>query len=189
MMILLDLFLSFFKIGLFTFGGGYAMIPMISDTVASHGWITTEALIDFIAISESTPGPFAINIATFVGMSQAGWIGAVFSTLGVIMPSFIVILIIARFFLRFSDNKIVKAALSGLRPAVVGLIASATYAIAYATLITRDQPDIRSSLNWKAIVIFVIVLAASRVKPLRKLHPVFLILISAALGIVFYGLI
>lgn len=85
-MINLYLFLTFFKIGLFTFGGGYAMIPMIQQDILSHGWLTQQQLIDFIAISESTPGPFAVNIATFVGMSQSGVAGAVCATLGVVLP-------------------------------------------------------------------------------------------------------
>ena len=94
-MIYLKLFLSFFKIGLFTFGGGYAMIPLIQETVLNNNWMGLEKLIDFIAISESTPGPFAINMATFIGTTKGGFIGAVFSTLGVVLPSFIIILIVA----------------------------------------------------------------------------------------------
>lgn len=96
-MILVELFITFFKIGLFTFGGGYAMIPMITDEVVAKGWATAQMLTDFIAIAESTPGTFAINTATFIGMEQMGVIGAIFATLGVIMPSFIIILIIAKF--------------------------------------------------------------------------------------------
>ena len=103
-MIVLYLFLTFFKIGLFTIGGGYAMIPMIQQDILSHGWVSQSDLIDFIAISESTPGPFAINIATFVGMSKAGLIGAVSATLGVVLPSFLIILIIAKFFAHFQDR-------------------------------------------------------------------------------------
>ena len=188
-MILLELFLQFFKIGLFTFGGGYAMIPMISDVVVARGWITAELLVDYIAISESTPGPFAINIATFIGMSQDGIMGAVMATLGVVLPSFIVILIIAKFFLQFSDNRYVKAALSGLRPAVVGLIASATWSIIYSTLFLKAVQGFPQNINWKAVLIFVIIFTLSLIKPFKKTHPVMMILISAALGIVFYGLI
>ena len=118
-MILIDLFITFFKIGLFTFGGGYAMIPMITDEVVSKGWATAQMLTDFIAIAESTPGTFAINTASFVGMEQMGVIGAICATLGVILPSFIIILIIARFFGSISENKYVKAFLWGVRPVVV----------------------------------------------------------------------
>ncbi|HOW38524.1 MAG TPA: chromate transporter, partial [Bacillota bacterium] len=100
---LLVLFLAFFEIGLFTFGGGYAMIPMIEEAVLRHGWLanTSFSLVDFIAVSESTPGPFAVNIATFIGMTEAGIPGAILATVGVVLPSFIVILLIARFFRAF----------------------------------------------------------------------------------------
>ncbi len=104
------LFFTFFKIGILTFGGGYAMIPMIEDEVMRHGWLdSVDTLLDFIAVSESTPGPFAVNIATFIGYSQNGIIGAIAATLGVVLPSFIIISIIARFYTRFSRNQIGRA--------------------------------------------------------------------------------
>lgn len=187
-MMLLDLFFSFFKVGLFTFGGGYAMIPMISDTVVGRGWISHELLIDFIAISESTPGPFAVNIATFVGMEKLGLLGAAAATLGVVLPSFLIILIVAKFFLSFSKNRFVVAALGGLRPAVVGLIAAAAYSIGRAVLFPAAEGGAPAA-NWKAIFILLIVLVLSRLPLKRKLHPVALIGVSAALGIVFYGLL
>lgn len=178
---MLTLFLTFFKIGLFTFGGGYAMIPMITREVLKYEWASQETLTDFIAISESTPGPFAINIATFIGYSKFNMPGAALATLGVILPSFIIILIIAKFFARFSDNKYVKAALSGIRPAVVGLIASATYSIARAQLIIAGEGF---SPDWRAIGIFAGVFIISRIK---KMHPIWLILISGAAGALLYG--
>ena len=100
-MIFLELFWTFFKIGAFTFGGGYAMLPLIQESVSAKGWLAMEELVDFVAVSESTPGPFAINIATYVGMETGGVFGAVCATLGVVMPSFIVILIVARFYQKF----------------------------------------------------------------------------------------
>ena len=121
-MIYLTLFWTFFKIGLFTIGGGYAMIPLINAEVISHNWLTEAQLIDFIAISESTPGAFAINIATFVGTSTAGFFGAVCTTLGVIAPSLIIIYLIAKFFAKLTEKTVVKDAFYALRPAVVGLI-------------------------------------------------------------------
>ena len=102
---MLTLFWTFFKIGLFTFGGGYAMIPLIQQEVTSHNWLSEDALLNFIGISEATPGPFAINIATFVGSSQYGFWGAVCATLGVVLPSFIIILLIASIFTKFEQNK------------------------------------------------------------------------------------
>lgn len=121
-MIYLRLFWTFFKIGLFTIGGGYAMIPLINAEVIANGWLTEEMLIDFIAISESTPGAFAINIATFVGAETGGFFGAVCTTFGVVLPSLIIIYVIAVFFRKLTEKQLVKDAFGGLRPAVVGLI-------------------------------------------------------------------
>lgn len=121
-MILLELFLTFFKIGLFTFGGGYAMLPLIQAETASHGWISEEELINFIAVSESTPGPFAVNISTYIGMTTGGFAGAFSATLGVVSPSFLIILLVAKFYEKFRENKVVSGCMSGLKPAVVGMI-------------------------------------------------------------------
>ena len=180
-MIVLHLFLTFFKIGLFTIGGGYAMIPMIQQDILSHGWVSQSDLIDFIAI----------NIATFVGMSKAGLIGAVSATLGVVLPSFLIILIIAKFFAHFQDHKYVKAALYGLRPAVVGLIAAAALSIftsvalggisPRALLYFRGMP----SISWRAVLIVLIVFLISRWR--KKLHPIWLIAISGAFGFLFHA--
>ena len=124
MILCLKLFWEFFKIGLFTFGGGYAMIPLIEETVLRQGWITQDALYNFIGVSEATPGPFAINIATFVGSTTAGFFGAVCATLGVVLPSFIIILFIASIFKKFEQNKYVKGALAGIIPVACALIIS-----------------------------------------------------------------
>ena len=121
-MILFELFITFFKIGLFTFGGGYAMLPLIQDEVAAHNWIAQEDLINFIAVSESTPGPFAINMATYIGTQMGGLLGGICATLGVVLPSFIIILIVAKIFDKFKNNKYVKGCMSGLKPGALGLI-------------------------------------------------------------------
>ena len=123
-MIFFELFYTFFLIGLFTFGGGYAMIPMIQEQVVSKGWISESNLTDFIAVSEATPGPFAINISTFVGNSVGGTFGAICATIGVILPSIIIILIIAMIMKKFMKNKYVQGALNGVRPIVLALILS-----------------------------------------------------------------
>ena len=186
--LLWELFITFFKVGLFTFGGGYAMIPMITDEVVSKGWTTAGLLTDFIAIAESTPGTFAINTATFIGMELHGIIGAIFATLGVMLPSFIIILIIAKFFGKFSDNKYVKAFLWGVRPVVVGLIVSATYSIARThIMLNEDLASVKEffiSIDWRAIGIFAVVFVISR---LKKMHPIWLILIAGAAGALLYG--
>jgi len=123
-MTLAVLFLTFLKIGAFTFGGGYAMLPLIQAEVVRHGWMSLEELVNFVAVSESTPGPFAINISTYVGTSTAGIPGALCATLGVSLPSIIVILIVARVYDKFCRSRIVEGCLGGLRPATVGLIAA-----------------------------------------------------------------
>ena len=124
-MIFLELFLTCFKVGLFTIGGGAALIPILQQEVVAKGWISMEEVLTYIAISESTPGPIAINMATFVGSSQGGFLGALCATLGMVMPSFIIILVIAKFFSKFSENKYIKTVLTSIRPFVVGMILSA----------------------------------------------------------------
>lgn len=189
-MILFNLFYEFFKIGLFTIGGGYAMIPLIQDIVLTHGWISSNELVNFIAIAESTPGPFAVNIATFVGMNTTGLLGAFLASLGVITPGFIIILVIAKYFHTFKDNRFVKAGLMGLRPVVIGLILSAGLSIALSNLffeltkIKGFSEFFTNHINYKGVAIFAFVFFVSKK---FKLHPILLILISAALGIIFYG--
>lgn len=180
-MIFLKLFYTFFKIGLFTFGGGYAMLPLIQSEVAANGWLTSEELINFIAVSESTPGPFAINIATYVGTVMGSVVGAFFATLGVVLPSFIIILIVARFYEKFKESRIVKGVMSGLKPAVIGLIGSAILSIA-ATVFIPDGFDLSVFTNpftYVALCVF----AAGLVMAFKKVHPIIIICISAAVGI------
>lgn len=128
-MIFIELFFTFFKIGLFTVGGGYAMLPLIRTEVLSKGWLTAEEIVNFIAVSESTPGPFAVNIATYIGSVRGGAAGAVCATLGVVLPSFLIILAIARCYKKFKSSKIVAGLMSGLKPAVIGLIAAAVLTV------------------------------------------------------------
>ncbi len=131
-MIYLTLFWTFFKIGLFTFGGGYAMLPLIQQYVLGFNWLSEEELVNFVAVSESTPGPFAINIATYVGSSQAGVLGALCTTLGVVLPSFVIILIVAKCYMAFKESLVVRGMMNGLKPVVVGLIGSAVISFAAA---------------------------------------------------------
>ena len=124
MNIFLLLFLEFFKMGALTFGGGYAMIPFIEETVLRHGWMTTTELVDFIAISESTPGAFAVNISTYIGSEVGGILGAIVATLGLVLPPFLIILLIAKVYAKIKENIIVQGAMLGLKATVVGLIAA-----------------------------------------------------------------
>lgn len=180
-MTLAVLFLTFLKIGAFTFGGGYAMLPLIQTEVVRHGWMSLEELVNFVAVSESTPGPFAINISTYVGTSTAGIPGALCATLGVSLPSIIVILIVARVYDKFRRSRIVEGCLGGLRPATVGLIAAAAVSVGAEvffpggfSLQCFTSPELYISL-----AIFALALCLT----LRRVHPIALILISAAGGI------
>ncbi|MBC8545502.1 chromate transporter [Clostridiaceae bacterium NSJ-31] len=183
-MIYLHLFVTFFQIGLFTIGGGYAMIPMIQDEVVKNGWLTMGELVDFIAVGESTPGPFAVNIATYIGSVTGGFFGALCATVGVVLPSFLIILLIAKWFTAFGDNRLVRGALTGLRPAVVGLIAAAAFSIACSNLISLEHvagpADLPNSINRIGLLVFVPLLIFTLKK---KPHPILLILISAGAGI------
>ena len=188
-MIFLTLFLTFFKIGAFTFGGGYAMLPFIPQEVLHHSWVAEADLINFIAVSESTPGPFAINMATYIGSVVGGeyglWgsiLGSACATLGVVLPSFVVILIVARFYEKYKQSRIVKGCMSGLKPAVVGLIGAAVLSVVAEVLFPAGvsaavfvSPDF-----YVALGIFALTCTLAFWK---KVHPIWLILLSAALGI------
>ncbi|MDO4865199.1 MAG: chromate transporter [Clostridia bacterium] len=176
-MIFLELFWSFFKTGLFTFGGGYAMLPLIQSEVLAHGWLSAEEIVNFIAVSESTPGPFAVNISTYVGRVTAGIGGAVCATLGVVLPSFLVILAVARFYERFKRSRIVEGAMIGLRPAVVGLIAAALLSLGRGVF-TRAASE-----GWLPLLASAAIFLLSAVLAFRKKHPILIIGLSAALGI------
>ncbi len=182
-MIYLELFLTFLKIGAFTFGGGYAMLPLIEEEITSKGWMPLKELVNFIAVSESTPGPFAINIATYVGSQVApiGILGSACATLGVVFPSFVIILIVAKVYDRFKSSKTVKGVMTGLKPAVVGLIANAIISIAVTVLI----PSGFSLAVFKDLMLYINlgIFALSMVLAFKKVHPIIIILISAVLGI------
>lgn len=188
-MIFLELFTTFFLIGAFTFGGGYAMLPLIQAEVLRKGWMAEEQILNFIAVSESTPGPFAINIATYVGSVMGGesvWqsvLGAFCATLGVVLPSFIVILIVAQFFMKFKTSKVVSGCMSGLRPAVIGMISSAIVSMAM-TAFFYNGFSFESVLTLE-FVCLVILFVISLVMALKKVHPIIIIVMSAAFGIAF----
>ena len=191
-MILLELFLTCFKVGLFTIGGGAAIIPILQQEVVAKGWISMEEVLTYIAISESTPGPIAINMATFVGSSQAGFLGALCATLGMVLPSFIIILVIAKFFSKFSENKHIKTVLASIRPFVVGMILSAgLYLVLSAVGVSSpeavksfDLASIDSLLGIILTVVLALIMFAYK-KIFKKPVPVItFIAISAVVGIV-----
>ncbi|ACB83830.1 chromate transporter [Natranaerobius thermophilus] len=172
-MLLLDLFITFVKIGLFSFGGGYVMIPLIREEIINtKGWLSETVFLDVIAIAEMTPGPIAINSATFVGFQVAGFWGAVVSTLGVITPSIILILISAKFLQKYYHKVQIKNFFAGVRPAVIGLILSAGIVIAQSAVV-----------DLKGLFIAVLVLIIMIVK---QPHPILMILVSGVLGLILY---
>lgn len=180
-MICLELFWTFFKIGAFTFGGGYAMLPLIQAAVAEHGWIDAAALVNFIAISESTPGPFAVNMATYVGSQMGGILGAACATLGVAAPSLIIILIVAKCYERFKASRVVSGCMSGLKPAVIGLIATAILSVGKTVFFPSGVTA--AVFTTPEFYISLALFAAMAVLAFKKLHPILLICISAAVGI------
>ena len=192
MPLLLDLFLTFLKIGAVSFGGGYAMIPMLTDEVIAHGWLTETELLNFIAVSESTPGPIAVNMATFIGSAKGGFLGALLATVGVVLPAFIIILIVASIVKGLLKYAGVKGFLSGVRPVVVGLII-ATGALLFLTVVLGyTKVSAPLSFDYISLIIFGIVALTYIVyKILRKktLSPIILIIFSALLGLLFYGLL
>ncbi len=188
-MIYLTLFLEFFKIGLFTFGGGYAMLPLITDTVAAHGWMEDAQLLDFIAVSESTPGPFAVNIATYIGKTVGGIGGSALATLGVVLPSFIVIIVVAAFFMKFKDSRAVRGVMSGLRPTAVGLIFAAVASLAAAQFFGKFDgfsglwSGIKQAFGTFDTLFTAVVFAAAFFAARKKIHPIFIIIAAAGLGV------
>ena len=192
-MIYLELFLTFLKIGAVSFGGGYAMIPLIQDEVVTHGWLSLNEILNFIAVSESTPGPIAINMATFVGSSQGGLFGAFCATLGVVLPSFIIILIVASVIKGLLKYAGVQAFLNGLRPVVVGLILGTAITIFMQVIFAFE--NIQTSIisfDYKALIIFAITIGIHlfyKWKTKKTISPILLIIISAILGLILYGLL
>lgn len=189
-MIYFKLFLTFLKIGAVSFGGGYGMISLIRESVISNNWMTEPEFLNFIAVSESTPGPLAVNMATFVGSSQGGIIGSAVATLGVVLPSFIIILIISAVLKNLMKYAGVEAFLSGVRPCIVALILGTAVIMGLGTLAGFETVESSINMDFKAVAIFAIIAAAGLIyKKLRKksLSPIFMIVISAGLGLIMYS--
>lgn len=172
MNIFIQLAVSFFTIGLAAFGGGYAIMSFLQHEVVRHGWMSTERFADLIAISQSTPGPIAINLATFVGYETGGIPGALLATLAVSLPGTILITLIALFFFHFYERPAAQAVFKGLRPAVVGLIAAAAWHIGCVAMV-----------NWVAVAVFAV---CCLLIMKWRIHPVFLVIGSAIAGILFF---
>ena len=190
MSLYLRLFWEFFKTGLFAVGGGMATLPFMYDISDKTGWFTHSMLADMVAVSESTPGPIGVNMATYVGFVTGGVPGAVIATVGLVTPSVIVILLIARVLKAFRENQYVDAGFYGLRPCSVGLIAAAGVLVVKLALFNTElyasTVAIADLFNVKALILAAVLLAATRyIKKLKGLHPIVFILASAVIGIVF----
>ena len=186
-MILLKLFFEFFKAGLFAVGGGMATIPFLMNMADNTDWFTRAQLADMVAVSESTPGPIGVNMATYVGFTTAGVPGALVATLGLVTPSVILILLIARVLQQFRRNRFVEDGFYGLRPASAGLIGAAGLNVASMALLKIGASVSESfAINWKAVILAAVVLVLSNwVKVTKKWHPIVFIGISAVVGVVF----
>lgn len=186
---LLLIFWTFFKIGLFTIGGGYAMIPMIESEVIKLGWLTTEQLSNFLAISESTPGPFAINVATFVGTNVEGVpaiLGAMAATIGVITPSFIIILAIYQIYKRVIKNRYFDGAMRGIKAIIIGLIACVAGKLMFNEIFKIEETFSWSAFDWKALIIMGVITGLIFIFK-KKASPILLIILAAGLGMLMYG--
>ena len=189
-MIFLRLFIEFFKTGLFAVGGGMATLPFLTDMGERTGWFTSAQLADMVAVSESTPGPIGVNMATYVGFELGGVPGAVVATLGLVAPSIIVILIIAQFLKAFRNSRYVDRAFYGVRPASTALIAAAWVALAELCLVNiaafSESGAVSDLLSLKNLLLFAVIwVFTNLVKPTKKLHPIIFIAAAAVIGIVF----
>ena len=186
-MIYLDLFLGFLKVGLFAFGGAYGAIPLIRDVVLSYGWLSDEALSYMIAVSESTPGPIMVNLATYVGSTEAGFLGALVATLAVVLPSFIIILLITALLKTAFKNKYVQAVLRGLKPSVIGIV----LAMGVYMLVKNCLMEDTFKMNLRSIVITAvlgIVTVLYKYFSKKKMSPIIMIVISSLLGMFVYAI-
>ena len=186
-MIYLDLFLVFLKVGLFAFGGAYGAIPLIRDVVLSYGWLSDEALSYMIAVSESTPGPIMVNLATYVGSTEAGFLGALVATLAVVLPSFIIILLITALLKNALKNKYVQAVLRGLKPSVIGIV----LAMGVYMLVKNCLMEDTFKMNLRSIVITAvlgIVAVLYKYFSKKKMSPIIMIVISSLLGMLVYAI-
>lgn len=183
----LNLFLGFLKVGCFAFGGAYGAIPLIRDVVLAYGWLTDEELTYMIAVSESTPGPIMVNLATYVGSHQGGFLGAVIASLAVVLPSFIIILLVMVLLKAALKNKYVQAVLRGMKPCVTGIVlATGIYMTANRCFTDMAAPKINVRAVGMTTVLVLIMLGYKKIMK-RKLSPIVMILISAGLGIIVFG--
>lgn len=196
-MIFFELFLAFLKVGFFAFGGAYAAIPLIRDVVSSYGWLTDEALSRMIAVSESTPGPIMVNLATYVGASQGGLLGAALATFAVVLPAFVIIVLLLSVLKRFVENGLFKTVLSALKPCVIGVILAVGAFMAYENLLAEANGNCLTgigvfgavfepaAIGITAVLAAVMLIYKRAAK--KRISPILLIIIAAGLGMLVYG--
>ena len=184
-MIYLQLFYEFFKTGLFAVGGGLATLPFLEDISERTGWFTRAQLADMLAVSESTPGPIGVNMATYVGFETAGILGSLVATFGLVLPSLIIILLVVKVLEKFRTNRYVEAAFYGLRPASVAMVASAGLGVAAMALLDLGAAGL-AVFRWKELALAAVILVLTRFVPkVKNFHPIVFIALSAAVGIAF----
>ena len=185
-MIYLQLFIEFFKTGLFAIGGGLATLPFLQNISEKYGWFTSHELVDMLAISESTPGPIGINMATYVGYKTANLPGSIIAVIGEVTPSIIIVVLIAYYYMRFNEHPIVKAGFYGVRPAVAGLIGAAGFEVAKISLLNISKylytHNILDIFDVKSLLLFAVILISLNK---YKKHPIYFLLGAAVIGIVF----
>ena len=181
---LLTMCFEFFKTGLFAVGGGLATLPFLTQMQQKYGWFNAEELANMIAVGESTPGPIGVNMATYVGFSSFGIIGGVLATLSLVLPSLIIIMIIARAMDRYQKSPLVQNMFAFMRPAVAGLIAAAGFAVLKIALF-RQADTFLASISWIAVVLYALLVALLHWKPLKKIHPIAFIAAGAVIGVIF----
>ena len=189
-MIYLQLFLTFLKVGAFAFGGGYAMLSLIGDSVLAYGWMTEEELLNFEGVETVIPGPIAVNMATFIGYEQGGFLGALLATVGVVLPSFVIILIVAALIKNLMKYPAVNAFITGMRPALGGLILATAATMGLTVLFGLENVSAGFSFDWRTVVILAVIITVPIVyKKLvkKEFSPILLILVSGVLGILFFA--
>ena len=191
-MIYLQLFFTFLKVGAFAFGGGYAMLSLIGDSVLKYGWMTEQDLLNFVGVETVIPGPIAVNMATYIGYEQGGFLGALLATIGVVLPSFIVILIVAAFIKNLLKYPPVKTFIASMRPALGGLISSVAVTMALTVFFSIDTvKNINFAFDWRTLVVLAVVIAIPLVwKRFKKkeFSSIMLVVISGVLGMALFGL-
>ena len=191
-MIFLQLFLTFLKVGAFAFGGGYAMLSLIGDSVLKYGWMTEEELLNFVGVETVIPGPIAVNMATYIGYEQGGFLGALLATVGVVLPSFVIILAVAACIKNLLKHPPVKAFIAGMRPALGGLILSVAVTMALTVFMGIDTVNcINLSFDWRTLVALAVVIAVpivwKRVKK-KEFSSILLVVISGVMGMLLFGI-